>query len=344
MQPEKYKLTWDTYPDYLREIMKEMMTSDNFTDVTLVSDDKQTIKAHRNILCASSPVFKNILQLQTNNNHPVIYLRGIKYSEIESMMQFIYLGEATCYQERANELLYVLNSLEIKELCTKFDIGNHHTTDSSSYQNEDDEEEIIDQGKDTNTIIEQKQESHTENHLLLNYKDIVSISSKFQCPQCAKLFSQRCSVYAHIRYAHENVKSACAQCDHHAPSKRLLKQHIQTQHEGFKYACTQCPFQATTPSNLTQHIKSKHEGIKYACNQCDKKFTRTSCLAIHIRSIHECVTFACNMCEKQFTQQANLTSHIQSMHKGVKHFCNQCDYQTTHQGNLSHHIRRKHCK
>ena len=340
MQQEKYKFTWDTYPDYLREIMKDMMTSADFMDVTLVSDDKQTIKAHRNILCASSPVFKNILQLQTNNNHPVIYLRGIKYSEIESMMQFIYLGEATCYQERTNELLFVLNNLEIKELCTKFDIGNHQTTDSSSYQIEDDEQENIDQGKDTNTVIEQEQESH---HLLVNYKDIVSIGSKFQCPQCAKLFSQKCSVYAHIRYAHENVKSACSQCGHNAPSQRLLKIHIQTQHEGVKYVCTQCQFQATTQSNLTQHIKSKHEGIKYACNQCDKKFTRTSCLAIHVRSIHECETFACNLCEKQFTQQANLTSHIQSIHKGVKHLCNQCDYQTIHQGNLSHHIRRKHC-
>ena len=32
--------------------MREMMTSDDFTDVTLVTDDKKTIKAHRNILSA----------------------------------------------------------------------------------------------------------------------------------------------------------------------------------------------------------------------------------------------------------------------------------------------------
>ena len=38
--------------------MQEMLTSDEFTDVTLVTDDKKTIKAHRNILSACSPVFK----------------------------------------------------------------------------------------------------------------------------------------------------------------------------------------------------------------------------------------------------------------------------------------------
>ena len=46
MHPEKYTLTWHSHSDYLREMMREMMTSDDFTDVTLVTDDKKTIKAH----------------------------------------------------------------------------------------------------------------------------------------------------------------------------------------------------------------------------------------------------------------------------------------------------------
>ena len=45
MHPDKYTLTWHSHPDYLREMMREMMTSDDFTDVTLVTDDKKTIKA-----------------------------------------------------------------------------------------------------------------------------------------------------------------------------------------------------------------------------------------------------------------------------------------------------------
>ena len=50
MHPDKHTLTWHSYADYLREMMREVMTSEDFTDVTLVTDDKKTIKAHRNIL------------------------------------------------------------------------------------------------------------------------------------------------------------------------------------------------------------------------------------------------------------------------------------------------------
>ena len=87
---EKYSLTWHSYSDHLREALKAMMTSNDFADVTLVTDDKQQIRAHRNILSACSPVFKNIFQLHSSNNaNPVVYLRGIQHSEMESIMQFV---------------------------------------------------------------------------------------------------------------------------------------------------------------------------------------------------------------------------------------------------------------
>ena len=70
MYPEKYTVTWHSHQDYLREMMRGMMTSEDFTDVTLVTDDKKTLKAHRNILSACSPVFKNILQMEINKSHP----------------------------------------------------------------------------------------------------------------------------------------------------------------------------------------------------------------------------------------------------------------------------------
>ena len=111
-------LTWHSYSDHLREALSEMMTSSKFSDVTLVTDDKQQIRAHCNILSACSPVFKNILQLNTNITNPVIYLRGIQHCEMEAIMQFFYRGEAKIYEERMSEFLMVSENLEIKELST----------------------------------------------------------------------------------------------------------------------------------------------------------------------------------------------------------------------------------
>ena len=81
---EMHTLTWNRYSDHLREMVNEMMTSSQFVDVTLVTDDKQLIRAHRNILGACSPVFKNNLNLDSSIANPVIYLRGIQNSEMVS--------------------------------------------------------------------------------------------------------------------------------------------------------------------------------------------------------------------------------------------------------------------
>ena len=115
MVTEQHSLTWHSYSDHLMNIMQEMLGSDDFKDVTLVSDDKQSIKAHRNILSTCSPVFKSILQMEGQNNHPVIYLKGIKYSEIEAILKFIYMGETKCNEKELNELLLTAKNLEIKE-------------------------------------------------------------------------------------------------------------------------------------------------------------------------------------------------------------------------------------
>ena len=126
MHPEKYNLKWHTHSDHLRTMMKEMM-NDDFTDVTLVSEDKKQIRAHKNILSACSPVFKDIVKLE-QSARSIIFLKGVYSSELESIMQFIYLGEATFYEERMKEFIAVAKSLEIKELCN----ADTETTDDDA--------------------------------------------------------------------------------------------------------------------------------------------------------------------------------------------------------------------
>ena len=47
---EKYTLHWHSYSDHLRGALSEMMLSSEFADVTLVTDDKQQIRAHRKVV------------------------------------------------------------------------------------------------------------------------------------------------------------------------------------------------------------------------------------------------------------------------------------------------------
>ena len=131
MHPEKCSLTWYTYSDHLKSMMRELMMNEDFSDVTLVTDDKKQIRANINILSACSPVFKDILRKEKNSNQ-IMYLRGVQFPEMESIMQFIYLGEATFYEERMDEFLAVAKSLEIKELCNAQPDPNDDSADEPS--------------------------------------------------------------------------------------------------------------------------------------------------------------------------------------------------------------------
>ena len=81
---EKYNLKWHTYTDHLQKMLQEI--KEEFTDVTLICDDKKKIRAHRNILAGCSPVFKSIFQSE-NVQKPIIFLRGINHADMESILQ-----------------------------------------------------------------------------------------------------------------------------------------------------------------------------------------------------------------------------------------------------------------
>jgi len=317
MSQKKYNLNWHTYSDHLREMLHNMRKSEDLTDVTLVCDDMRQFKAHKIVLSACSTVFKNIIDSLPLNNS-VIYLRGIQHQEMESILEFMYLGVATFYQERMNEFLNVAKNLEIKEISKDVEfndrveaIDEQDVTETTHHQSKDEEEE----DSETDHLISNQFTNSTVN---TNSNKSKSITQSL------------------------DVKFSCDKCEKHYSNKQKLKIHFQSRHEGIKYACNQCDKQFTLQWNLITHIQSKHEGVKYACNQCDKQYTTQGDLAIHVQSKHEGIKYACNQCDKQFTQQRNLAKHVQSKHEGVKYPCNKCDYQSTRQGNLRKHIKSKH--
>ena len=261
MPQEKFTLTWHTYSDHLRNMMKELMINDEFADVTIVTEDKKHIKAHKNILSACSPVFKDILQQEMSSN--VIYLRGIQFSELESIMQFIYYGEATFFEQRMDEFLNVAQSLEIKELfkadiLTETDEPNETTgsnfteenvTESeSNYPNVDEVENTQNSSFDNQKNFQRKRR-----------KTITPIDNKFKCDQCDKEFGQSFNLHEHIKSKHEGVKYSCDQCDYQAKLLGNLKRHIESKHEGVRYSCDQCKYKATTKGSLKIHKTSQHK-------------------------------------------------------------------------------------
>ena len=71
--------------------------------------------------------------------------RGVQFSEMESIMQFIYLGEATFYEERMGEFLAVAKSLEIEELCNAATEPKDESNDELSPNDQDTPTKLVEE-------------------------------------------------------------------------------------------------------------------------------------------------------------------------------------------------------
>ena len=109
----KAALSTQCYASHMREIMGELFNTRETADVTIVTDDKFEVMAHKEVLKASSGFFKNYLGSYSQPKQLVL-LRGVKYIEINALLRFIYLGETQVASERFGHFIQVGKELEIK--------------------------------------------------------------------------------------------------------------------------------------------------------------------------------------------------------------------------------------
>ena len=62
MTLQKYCIEWDQFESSLSRNYSQIRQDNNFSDVTLVSDDEDSFPAHKFVLAGSSSFFQNILR------------------------------------------------------------------------------------------------------------------------------------------------------------------------------------------------------------------------------------------------------------------------------------------
>ena len=300
MEEKKYNLTWQNYTDHLSSMMKGLMMNDDFSNVTLVTEDKKRIKSHQNILSAFSPVFRNMLEKETITS-PIIFLKGILSSEVESILQFIYLGEATFYEERMNEFLEVARSLEIKTLCD----ADKDEADSEPPQNT-----LKNPAKSTDCVGQMKNEAPTgtrsevslQEEPMVNEPPPNTLTSPEKSTDCVGQMENEPSIkypansndelFKYIREVVEgNSVYKCVICFKTYESKGGICHHMKASHSGVTNSCEYCDFKTSHKASLTRHIRSKHisnpKVKKNYCDHCDYFSIWEQDLNRHNRYMHK---------------------------------------------------------
>ena len=112
-------LSWKEFEQCAGKAFRGLYQDSDFTDVTLACMDDVQIKAHKVILSASSPFFKNILA-KNAHSHPLLYMKGTNGKVLEALLGFIYNGESKVLEADLKEFLDTADELKIKGL---FDVA-----------------------------------------------------------------------------------------------------------------------------------------------------------------------------------------------------------------------------
>ena len=240
MSSEMFNLTWSDFEQCTSNSFKDLYSQKEFVDVTLVSEDDKEIKAHKVVLGACSSIFKNIL-VRNHHQHPLIYLSGIRYEELKSMINFMYLGQTEVAQENLESFMNSATRFQVKGLT---DENLPNSTEAKVLKSEIQEyispplntlETFIDDG-----IMENVGEEVTEgNHYVdsLYAEETVDFT-----PREEKL----------------DFELKCNHCDYRAKQKCHLKPHIRAKHEGVKFSCNMCDYKASYSHHLNLHKRNKH--------------------------------------------------------------------------------------
>ena len=338
---DKFNLIWHAFKPHGRDLLKNLIVTQEFADVTLVSEDQHQYNVHKLILSAYSTVFKNIL-----NSNPVstsIYLMGVHHDELESILKFIYLGEATFHQKRVNELLNLAMNLDIKGINKNVIEGKYMELNYTAHAHveEDNTEEIDDRQRNKESIPIQSSRKIVVIGRKVS-KSLLACKKIHKCNDCAYQTKYHADLHRHMRAKHDGIKMQCQQCDYQTTRAEYLQHDSNSKHKGIKYPCQQCDFQATYQGGLLRHVKTQHEGIKYPCKQCDFQANYQASLLRHVKTQHEGITYQCKHCDHKATRKDHLQLHIKSKHEGLTFPCQQCDYLATFPSALKHHVKVKH--
>ena len=236
---EKLCLKWNDFQENITSAFASLREDLEFTDVTLVCQDSQQVAAHKAILVSSSPFFRDVLKMN-KHPHPVIYMRGLKYEDLVAIIDFIYNGEASVFQENLDSFLSIAEELKLKGLMGKTDKNmdklekpeqpNFKSLFQNSNQNEASESSAAFLDQKTDMIVAISNENMDLNEQINSMMEFSEVRYGNQgrgriCKVCGKE-GQRINIMDHIEAHHiAGLSLNCNLCGKTFRSRVSIRMH-----------------------------------------------------------------------------------------------------------------------
>ena len=248
---EKFCLKWNDFQTNVTSSFRKLRNSEDFYDVTLVSDDQKQISAHKIVLSASSEYFKNVLK-SNKHTHPLLCLNGVNSNELNNILDYIYNGELQIYQDNLDDFLHIAQRFKLEGL-----MQNEEVQDPKQFH----KIEIT----DNDLEIE-----NTE-----NYPGTYSQDIKVMVPK-TNSYEKRERKMSMVSSTVENIEELDQKID------EMLEKH------GTSWYCTVCSktMENSSKRSAREHAETHFDGLGFSCDFCEKSLRSRSAYRFHKMRLH----------------------------------------------------------
>ena len=258
---EKYWMKVNDFDANLVTSLFELKESEDFSDVTLVSDDETPFRAHKVILSASSQFFRNVLKFNQNNS-PLLYIRGLTSNDLANVVEFLYKGEVTVAHEDLDKFLKVSKDLKLNGLYENEAVNIlARTSDNSGDSLKKEEVKKVKKGKKSKPMV--KLEDNIKEvdvdvyNEVLSFQPIDGVISENSTSVESQDISTLDAQISEMMYREDKMWH-CRTCGETKNKKSNMKVHIEINHLDISQPCNLCDVVSKNRPSLYAHVRNKH--------------------------------------------------------------------------------------
>ena len=236
----------------------ELLESQEMSDVTLACDGYE-VGVHKTIISASSEFFREIIRKSKHAN-PYIYLKGVSKETLETLIKFIYVGEATARTDNLENLVDAGNELKVLGIMEE----PLNSQNGGSKKKEKKKKSSVD--KNIQSVQPEQKDTDLSTINVADFVKIESCELEEVDEYKDESESDRLSTEINKRVSiHEddsgNTIHKCKDCEKEFSNLRYLKLHIETHLDGFNHKCKYCNVVKSTKKNLWYHQNRYHKNM-----------------------------------------------------------------------------------
>jgi len=299
---EKFCLRWNDFEKNISSSFRELKEDKDFFDVTIACDDNQ-IQGHKVILSACSPFFRSILK-KNPHQHPLLYLKGVKYEEILLVLNFMYHGEVNVAQDELNSFLTVAEDLQVKGLTQNQSKPSRAVEEPNTLRKYGVEE---DQG--SRSLRQPSRPKPSFSH----HTQPLPITEKIQARKEIQEISPYIKTEAPVVLDEDNSQQLVESSDYQTEQGYEYEQSYQD--DTIMYQEGEMQMNMDQMENNTQDLNESWDGhlLQFPCEYCEKVFRNKRAYYNHVNK-HKGKTY-CHLCSKTLSTVSNLKAHMAQVHQ-----------------------------